>query len=307
VFQSKFTRQKSYTDSYKQKMQKSIHQRVGIVTVSYISDQILPNLLRSIPENVECIIVDNAPPERSLNLNLFDYPSIKISIERPSGELGFGSACNLGARHSEKEFIFFVNPDSIISESCIKELLKAMDTNPNACAANPQIINSTGRLEFKYRSALLPKSEWEVSKTPPSVISEMPVLTGAALLVRRSSFEAVGGFDENIFLYHEDDDLSIRMRKSQGKLIYVPKALAHHDSGSSSSRSPLIAFRKAFFMSQSKMYAQEKHGFKWVRTKNRIVACLGIFSPINLGSARKLAKSLGFLCGAFLPRTRKQS
>lgn len=288
-------------------MQKSIHQRVGIVTVSYLSDQILPSLLKSIPKNIECIIVDNAPPESALNLNLFDFPSVRIIIERPSYELGFGSACNLGAKHCEKEFIFFVNPDSVINENCIEELLEAMDANPNACAANPQIINSTGKPEFKYRSALLPRSEWEISKILPSITSEMPVLTGAALLVKRTSFEAVGGFDENIFLYHEDDDLSIRMRRSQGKLICVPKAIAHHDSGNSSSRSPLIAFRKAFFMSQSKMYAQEKHGFKWVRTKNRIVACLGIFNPINLISVRKLAKSVGFLCGAFLPRTRKQS
>lgn len=281
-------------------MHKSIEERVGVITVSYLSAHVLPDLLNSLPNSIECIIVDNAPPEKKLIIASLGTRSTKVTVETPPGEKGFGAACNWGANLMKKEFIFFLNPDTRVTEGCMQELLAAMDSNPNASAANPKILNPNGRLEFKYRSALLPKPQWR-GRTPPDELSEMPVLTGAALLVRKDAFENVGGFDENIFLYHEDDDLSIRLREEQGPLLYVPNAAVHHSPGSSSNRSPSIALRKAFFLSKSRTYAQTKHGIPWAKTKTLALAIIGIINPLSFLSFRKLAKSWGYLLGALSP------
>jgi GT2 family glycosyltransferase len=135
--------------------------------------------------------------------------------------------------------------------------------------------------------------------------ADVPLLNGAAIFVRRDYFHDVGGFDEAIFLYHEDDDLSLRLRAAHGPLRHVHAASVTHAEGHSTVRSPATAAFKAYHMAQSAVYAMQKHGQQNAQLRIRLFALAQMLSPFTVLSRRKRAKNLGFLKGAFSPMTRK--
>ena len=165
-------------------------------------------------------------------------------------------------------------------------------------AANPRIVKPNGRTEFKRRSILVPRAEW-LPHGPPDGDTPIIVLLGGAIFVRRSAFEAIGGFDPAIFLYHEDDDISVRLRQQCGPVWFVPGAQAHHMAGHSSGRSPAVAAFKGYHMARSRIYALAKHGGRWPWLRTFANALIGLILPHNLFSARRRAKHLGQLRGAW--------
>jgi len=167
---------------------------------------------------------------------------------------------------------------------------------PRASAFNPRISYADGSPYFKRSSRLLPKAE-HLPRGWPAQDCEVPVLTGAAFFVRRSCFDKVGGFDEKIFLYHEDDDLALRLRKACGPLVFAARAHVVHTSGHSSGRSPDVAHFKARHMGCSRIYATRKHNTEGEPRRALAQAIVALLSPENLFSARRRAKNLGFLSG----------
>lgn len=272
---------------------------ITIVTVSYNSSGVLPGLLASRPENTAVVIVDNGSTDIERTASIAsENPS--VTLLRNSENLGFGAACNRGASQVKTDFILFLNPDSVLEAGALEALLSAAQGAPEAAAFNPGIFDGKGRQRFRGRSPLLARSEW--TRDPPEEdAGEIPVLAGSAIFLRRQVFEEVGGFDEAIFLYHEDDDLSLRLRRI-GPLMLVPAAKVTHLAGRSSARSSEIAAIKGFHMGRSRVYAMTKHGrpVPWFRTLLR--ALLQVLSPEMIVSRRKRAKYGNFLRGAWSAR-----
>ena len=131
----------------------------------------------------------------------------------------------------------------------------------------------------------------------PKTDCEVTILSGAALLVRRSIFEKAGGFDPAIFLYHEDDDLALRLCKNYGKLYYVYDALVMHMEGRSSERTPETAALKAWHMGRSRVYATKKHDRPMPFTHALIMALMQLISIDVIIFRRKRAKQLAYLRG----------
>ena len=180
----------------------------------------------------------------------------------------------------------------------LSELIKAANNYPEASAFNPKIIDQSGKQNFKRRSVLLPKSEW-MSRKSPSFDRDVSVLSGAAIFIKKENFLKINGFDEKIFLYHEDDDISIRLKKEIGSLMYIQNAVITHAGGSSSSRDKSIAKIKGYHMGRSRVYAQNKHNLKAVTIRNIMLSFIQILSPEMLFSNRKRAKYTSFLRGVF--------
>ena len=267
---------------------------VTVVTVSYNSGAVLPNLLGSLPVGIPAVVVDNgSTDDTSAIASKADAELVALSSNQ-----GFGRACNAGAKRAKTPFLFFVNPDARLECGCIEALLDAAEHRPDASGFNPRIENPSGRVEFKWRSVLLQRGAWTARSVPGAEV-ELPALVGGALFCRRDAFERVGGFDPAIFLYHEDDDLSIRLRRECGPLIFVPSARVRHQAGHSSGRSPTIARFKGFHLARSRVYALAKHGrpLPWLRTFTAALG--GLIAPHNLLSARRRAKYLGQVAGAW--------
>lgn len=273
----------------------SPEKRTSVVSVSYQSGNQLPTMLKSLPTGTPTVIVNNAPDDPLDVLDSLDGGDQRTLINN-TANAGFGTGCNIGADHTTSEFVLFLNPDAQLKPGCIQALEDAADTFPGAVAFNPAMTDERGRPLFKRGSVLLPRSK-HLARGWPLKTESVPVLNGAALFVRKSAFDKVGGFDDNIFLYHEDDDLSLRLADSVGNLMFVRQAEVTHQAGHSAPRSPEIAALKAYHMGRSRVYAARKHGQSFARLRSLLSACMQALNPAVLFSARKRAKQTAFLKG----------
>ncbi|PHP64898.1 glycosyl transferase [Zhengella mangrovi] len=271
--------------------------RTTIVTVAYKSAAVLPAMLSSIPAGVPVVVVDNASADDSGRI----AREAGATVVRLDRNEGFGRGCNAGAAVAETEFLFFLNPDAALEPGALDALEAAADAAPGACAFNPRITVPSGSSEFKRRSVLLPPDRW-MERGVPEGDADVPVLSGAALFCRRSAFEAVGGFDPAIFLYHEDDDLSLRLARDCGRLRFVAGAHVRHQAGHSAGRNAAVSRFKGYHMARSRVYAQGRHGVgkPWLISLAGAVG--GLLAPHNLLSARRRAKHIGQVAGIWSAR-----
>lgn len=267
---------------------------ITVVTVAYNSMAVLPDMLASLPEAMQVVIVDNSPKADPALDALAGRYSAKLL--RNDTNCGFGSGCNQGAAMAKTPFLMFLNPDATAEAGCFAALLKAAQTYSDASAFNPRTLDGKGNVSIKRKSNLQPDQP-RLRGLPPETDTEVPVLTGAAIFLAKDVFDRVGGFDEDIFLYYEDDDISLRLAKL-GPLMHVPSAVVRHNDGHSTKRSPETAYFKAYHLARSRVFAQIKHEVP--RPKASVIgrSLLQLLSPL-IFNRRKRAKYLGYLAGAF--------
>lgn len=273
-----------------------MHNRLRIVTVSYNSAEVIGGFLASVPPGIEVVVVDNNSRDASRDIAA-DHGAQVIALER---NLGFGTACNRGAEGNEKDFVFFCNPDSTLTPECCDLLIEAADRHPRAGAMNPAILNGKGAIRLNRRSALISRAEFtdrRYAETGNKDSVEVNILTGAALFCRQAAFDEVGGFDERIFLYHEDDDLVYRMRQAGWTLRIEHGATVTHLGGKSSGNAISGAALKAYFIAQSRIYVERRHGVSMPSARAALRAIAKLMSPLTLLSARKRAQALAYLKG----------
>lgn len=264
---------------------------VTVVSVCYKSDALVYDMIASVPVDSPIVLVDNGESNRFSSLP----DQRNIQIVKLSENIGFGRGCNAGGTVVDTPWILFLNPDARLTQGALESLLEAAKQYPSAAAFNPRIANGDGSAYFKRRSWLLPRRQY-MAKGWPAADSQVPILSGAAFFVSKENFEKVGGFDPNIFLYHEDDDLSLRLSRL-GQLMFVRNSLVVHAAGHSSGRSPEVARLKAFHMARSRIYTGIKHARPFPRISTFLQALALLFSPVALFSARRRAKAVGFLKG----------
>lgn len=267
--------------------------QVTIVTVCYNSMAVLPEMLGSVPSGTPVVLVDNNSDDRAaLEALAHDHGATLILNDE---NVGFGPACNQGAATAETEFLLFLNPDAALQTGAIETLVLAAQTYPNASGFNPRIVDGSGKQSFKRGSKIKPA---ERLKGPlPAQDSEVSVLAGSAIFCRRALFNQIGGFDHAIFMYHEDDDLSLRLR-DHGPLMYCHDAQVVHLSGHGSPRSPATAAFKAYYSARSRAYALGKYKHPRPKLNTLMAAILRVIGPDTLLNKRRRAKNLGYLKGA---------
>ncbi len=271
--------------------------RTTVITVAFNSANIIERMLESIPNEVSVIVVDNGSTDDIIK-KIRNYKNCTVISNRSNQ--GFGRANNHGAQKSKSEFLFFLNPDAKLKNNTILELEKFADKNLEMGAANPLIQNDKGQARLKMSSIVPCKT---LPRPKINEFGEMPVLSGGALFVRREIFEAIGGFDPNIFLYHEDHELCNRISKLGYSLWHVPSAIAEHIGGESSGSSAEIAQWKGFQMARSRYYVLSKFYPKGAFAGTFWPAVYGISNPLNLFSRRRRSKYIGQLKGALSARS----
>lgn len=273
--------------------------RTTVITVAFNSAYIIEELIKSIPDDVAIKIVDNgSTDEISSKLKKFNNCEVILN----NSNQGFGRACNRGASKSETEFLFFLNPDATLKKNAISELEKFADNTPQMGAANPLMESSSGKPRLKMSSIIPCK---KLPRPRINQFGEMPILTGGALFVRRKIFEEVGGFDPNIFLYHEDHELCSRIAKMGHSLWHVPSAVAVHIGGNSSGRSSKIVEWKGYQMARSRYYVLNMFYPNQAFRRTFWPAIIGLINPINFLSKRRISKYMGQLRGALSARKDK--
>jgi GT2 family glycosyltransferase len=229
----------------------------SIVFVTYNSGEVIGDAIRSIPPGNEIIVVDNASTDNSVEI----CRSLGATVLEMPKNLGFGTACNRGAEVATTDNILFLNPDARLAEGALEALAQALHRYPDTAAFNPRLLNEDGTQFLRRRTILLPRPY--LFRPPlPTGDESVVIASGAALLMRKKDFQQFGGFDENIFLYYEDDDLSARILKSGRTIRYVHSAIAYHRGGCSSKSSPEEDSFKEYEFAKSKLYVLNKHGIR---------------------------------------------
>lgn len=232
--------------------------RVTVVVTAWESAAVLPACLAALPPDVAVVVVDNASTDETAAV----AEAAGARVLRNAFNEGFGRGMNRGAAEASTEFLFLLNPDAVCEPGALDALVAAADARPDVVAFGPRLVEHDGRVFWKSWSLLARDAGPEPTgrEVPPDADAETPFLSGAALFVRRSAFEAIGGFDPEIFLFFEDDDLCRRLGDAGGRLLWVKDAVVRHARGGSSAPAPGRAYRARWHLSWSRAYVARKWG-----------------------------------------------
>ncbi|MGL4404932.1 MAG: glycosyltransferase family 2 protein [Notoacmeibacter sp.] len=225
----------------------------SIVLVTFNSAHVIAEAIKSIAPDNQIIVVDNGSQDQSLQISKA-LGAETISVGR---NIGFGSACNLGAKRATAEVLLFLNPDARLDSKALIKLQKAMQSLPEYAAFGLNIITD-GRSFFRTSTRLL-KSRWLVRTSQPNADCDTEMLSGAAFAIRKSVFDELGGFDEKIFLYFEDDDFCARLVKAGFRLRFLIGAKVEHAEGTSTIASPQLTHFKTYHFTKAMLYTMQKH------------------------------------------------
>lgn len=228
------------------------------VVVAHDSAEVLPECLAALErERVASIVVDNASHDASVQIAL----GSGARVLRNSCNEGYGRAANRGVREAQAEHVLILNPDLILQPGAAGALLAAARAWPEAGLLAPRIVEPDGRFFYQPRSLLAPYlANPRGIRALPEGDACAPFLSGACLLIGKKFFLDLGGFDPNIFLFYEDDDLCRRVADTGRALIHVHGAVALHGRGRSSAPEPGRVFRARWHQAWSRAYVSRKYG-----------------------------------------------
>lgn len=237
-------------------------QSLTAIVVTHDSAGVLPACLAALRrEGVPTLVVDNASRDETVAL------ATRAGARVLSNALneGYGRANTAGVTAAQTEFCLILNPDIELDEGAVVALLAATVRYPEAGIWAPSIIEADGRFFFQNRSLLIESVlgrpvNGEARDVPPEGDCCAPFLSGACFLIRRDVFLGLGGFDPNIFLFYEDDDLCRRLRDSGRSLVHVHDAVARHGRGQSAPPTPARRFRSRWHYGWSRVYIARKYG-----------------------------------------------
>lgn len=216
----------------------------------------------------EIVIVDNSAPDGA---PLPQLPELEgVRIERPRMNLGYGAGCNLGARSASGDDLLILNADVVLAAGAAAALVERLHSDDRIAVVGPRIF-SRGEVQLSARAfpslrtgllgrrSLLTRLLVRARRYPaefrrvPGSGGPVDWVSGACMLVRRAAFDAVGGFDEEYWMYWEDADLCRRLVDEGWKVHFEPTGVVHHATGASGTSARTI---RAFHESAAQFAAR---------------------------------------------------
>ena len=228
----------------------------SVIIVAYNSCDFIPACLKSVRDacaglDTEIIVLDNGSKEPILPEIKNFFPEVTWIDSKEN--LGFGKGCNLAEKHATKPYLFFINPDTIVSRDSFTKVLEFMESHPESGTVGCRILNEDGSIQWACRrsfptiisavsktiglAALFPKSKllasYNMTYADPDEVTEVDAISGSFFCIRRDVYEKLKGFDEDFFMYGEDLDLCFRTKQMGLKNYYTPSTNILHFKGQS--------------------------------------------------------------------------
>lgn len=226
--------------------------KLDIVTILYNSENWLSGYLDALErsehplQQVHLIFIDNNP-KQAYTIELNSHPVFtklgRFSFIENTSNVGFGKANNQGAALGQSDYVLFLNIDTAVTPSAIMELKRAIE----------RASTNVGAWEMR-------QFPYEHPKIYDPVSQYVSWASAAALCVKRTVFEEVHGFDEKIFMYGEDVDLSWAIRSAGYSIQYCPKSVVYHYSYSEAEEVKPTQF---YYSIYNNLMLRYKYGSYW--------------------------------------------
>lgn len=242
--------------------------KLSVIIVTYNSEKDIYDCLQSLykyndlpQDELEVIVVDNQSRDyEAMRARLTtDYPAVRVVQNTHNG--GYGQGNNVGIRLANASIVAIMNPDVRLIQPTLAALVNCFD-NTNVVMSGCKQILANGQQGWSFACSY---SIWEPLRVLLRNIcllldffdDRCMYLSGAFFLLRKSAFEEIGMYDENLFMYAEEPDIYLRFRKNikQMRITYLPHITYLHDH----SKRPYSQERQRIVV-KGDTYVYDKHG-----------------------------------------------
>ena len=228
-------------------------QNLTVVIVTLKSQHIIDQCIQSIDKDISIIIVENSNDENFKNYVENKYKNVSCLLSRSN--IGMGAGNNIGINKAKSDFVLILNPDVTLYNDTIDKLLKAGKKLQNFAIMSP-LCDDTSYPNYSIKNK---------ENVNYENIFEVESLDGYCMLINKkkikSIFKTIKFFDENFFMYLENDDLCKRVRDNSEKIFIVPNCRIKHFGAKAVSEnySKEVEFSRNWHWSWSKFYFSKKY------------------------------------------------
>ena len=287
---------------------------LAIIIVSHNSKEFLPACLNTVQAAIEGLsatmfVVDNGGNDGTAEFVRQNYGWCEVIDSRANGGYSFGN--NLGLKAAgfpdspRFRYALLLNPDTETPPDSFRNMIAYMDSHPDIGVLGPKLILADGSLDLACRrgeptpltsfyyifglAKIYPKSprfgRYNMTFLPEDQTADVDSVVGACMLMRGEAICKAGLMDENFFMYGEDLDLNLRIKKQGYRVVYWPEVIVKHLKGTSTRKRPermINAFYDAMYVFHHKHYESRYPApFNWL-----VYAAIGLVRQYKLLRAR---------------------
>jgi len=220
---------------------------ISVIIVSYNTSDLTVACLKSVfasqRVSFEVFVVDNASKDGSVEAIQQNFPAVTVIANEKNR--GFGAANNQALRVCSGRYVIFLNPDTTVEPESFFLMATYMDAHTEIGLAGPKVFNPDGTRQdsVSYRYPGHRYGAVDLGILPGNIACVL----GACQIASASLLREIGGFDEDFFLYGEDQDISLRIRKRGLEIGFIDDAvIMHHGGQSERDTMPAEVVRKKF-------------------------------------------------------------
>ena len=220
-------------------------ENITFVIVTYKSEKVIYECINSLPKESNKIVIEN-----SKNIKLKEelenkYDNIEVIINE---NIGMGASNNIGIKRSKTKYAYIINPDVKFNNNTLENLFKAAESISDFAIISP--INSDSNYPNYKKS--------NDSKTIDENIISVDYVDGFSMLINKEKIQEENFFDENFFLYLENTELCLRVKKNDQNIYIIKNSIINH-LGESSIISKDLEYLRNWHWMWSKFYFNKKY------------------------------------------------
>ena len=219
---------------------------ITFIIVCFKSENVIYNCLNSLPKECKKIVIENSKNIKLKNDLETNYDNIEVLI---NDNLGMGASNNIGISMAKTNFVYILNPDTKLQKNTLDILIQESDKLDDFAIISPISSNETFPNYKIFKKENINQDIFEVDR-----------VDGFSMLLNKEKFDNKF-FDENFFLYLENDDLCLRVKKKKEKIYIIRKSRIDHlgSSSSSDNKSKDFEYLRNWHWMWSKFYFNKKH------------------------------------------------
>lgn len=301
---------------------------LSVIIVNWNSGRFLEQCISSIYEQApklkfEILVVDNASSDQSL-VCLKEFPDVRLI--RNKNNFGFAKANNQAIKRAKGQYILLLNLDTVVLKDSLERMVRFLDNNKSVGVLGCKLLNPDGSVqpschafltlshvffEVSQLNGLFPKNRFFiktlgflnsffpklfVNYSVPGKPLEVESVMGSCYMIRRKALEKTGLLDENFFLYHEEMELSFRMRQNGYKVMFYPYAsIVHYNKHSAKMVPNLVYYERC----RSILHFFGKHKQSQMRILKTVMLFSLLMNLLSLPFRRNFKEALDYRLRVF--------